>query len=161
MTHRLIRMKSSTQLQFFYQHPFICLCGIAILHLSLVWPGFWSGDTYGQYAMALTGVYTDHHPPMMSWLWGYLNQLLPGSGLLLILHFTWLYTAVFYLMKSFEPRPIRLIYLALPLIPQILLYAACMWKDVGFAFSFLYCAAYLGFLTMHQRRLPWYSFIFL
>jgi len=132
---------------------------MGLLHLWMLWPGFWTPDTHSQYAMALSGVYTDHHPPMMSWVWGWLHRLLPGSGLLLLLHLSFLYAAVFYLIKSFAQQRIRFAFFLLPLIPQIFIYSGFLWKDVGFAFSFLCCAAYLSYLTATQKPLRWYALI--
>ncbi|MBP6104021.1 MAG: hypothetical protein KA508_03040 [Gammaproteobacteria bacterium] len=142
-----------------HESPLLLVLGVGLLHLWIVWPGFWTPDTHTQYAMALRGLYSDHHPPMMSWVWHYLNKLEPGSGLLLGLHLSFLYAAVFYFMKSFAQQKIRFAFLLLPFIPQIFIYAGFIWKDVGFAFSFLCCAAYLSYITSMQKPLPWYALI--
>lgn len=141
------------------ESPLLLVLGMGLLHAWIVWPGFWTADTHAQYAMALSGLYSDHHPPMIAWVWGILNGLLPGSGLLLLLHLSFLYVAIFYLIKSFSQQKIRFAFLLLPLIPQIFIYAGFIWKDVGFAFSFLCCAAYLSYVTSTQKPLSSYALI--
>ncbi len=133
------------------KHPLGLVIAMGLCHLWIVWPGYWTSDTQAQYLMALSGLYNDHHPPMMSWVWGYLNNIWAGSGPLLLLHFSFLYGAIFYFIKSFGQQKIRFAFLLLPLIPQIFVYAGFIWKDVGFAFSFLCCAAYLSYCTSVQK----------
>ncbi len=43
-------------------------------------PGFPNPDALGQYAEAIAGVYSDHHPAVMAFVWRYINYVIPGIG---------------------------------------------------------------------------------
>lgn len=125
---------------------------IGIFHLWLAWPGILSPDSQTQYAIALSGNYSDHHPPLMSFVWRYLNKIYPGPGMMLLLHLSLLYGSIFYLMRSVTTFSYRFLLIALPFIPQVFIYSHMIWKDVGFAFSFLFAASYLSYLTSNKRK---------
>jgi hypothetical protein len=126
-----------------------------------MWPGMLSPDSQTQYAMALSGLYNDHHPPLMSLVWGCLNQIIPGSGMMFLLHLALLYGAIFYLINSVNLSVSRFIFCLFPLIPQIFFYCNTICKDVGFAFSFLFVASYLSCLTSGKGRINWHQTIIL
>lgn len=149
----------------FKLNPLILVFLLGGLHLLLMWPGILSSDSQVQYAMAISGVYSDHHPPLMSFVWRYLDRIISGSGLMFLLHLSLLYGAIFYLIKSINNFRYRFILLLFPLIPQIFFYSNMIWKDVGFAFSFLLVATYLGYVTSKRQQLinykSWYKIVIL
>jgi len=53
------------------------LCGAT---LAIRWPGVAMYDSVAQYAQALSGQYTDWHPPIMARLWALLIPLWPGTA---------------------------------------------------------------------------------
>ena len=55
------------------------------VHATLFWPGILVPDSLSQYQEAMAGVYSDHHPPMMAFLWRYAAILLPGAGPMFLL----------------------------------------------------------------------------
>ncbi len=133
----------------------------SLLHLVLIWPGILSPDSQGQYMMAISGIYGDHHPPLMSFVWRYLDRIYEGPGMIFLLHISLLYGAIFYLIKSIKSYSCRYIILLLALIPQIFLYSIMIWKDVGFTFCFLFVASYLAYLSSNQQQPSWHKTILL
>ena len=115
---------------------------LGTFHLWLFWPGTLTPDSESQYAMAISGIYADHHPPLMSFVWRYLDKIYPGPSLLLLFHLSLLYVSVLYLIKSLNNVCYRFFFLLLPWIPQVFIFSGIIWKDVGYAFSFLLVGAW-------------------
>ncbi|MBX9976641.1 MAG: hypothetical protein K2X98_00125 [Alphaproteobacteria bacterium] len=139
--------------QFLSRYPALSIIFLFILHTSLTWPGILSPDSETQYNMALQGVYSDHHPALMSFVWRYLNMICKGPGLMLGLHLGLLYASVYFFIRALSPAPYHFAFLFLPLIPHILVYSFMIWKDVGFAFSFLCIASYLTYCAVQEKKL--------
>jgi len=140
---------------------FVLLC-LFLINLALFWPGVMTPDSGSQYQQALSGVYSDHHPPMMSFLWHYLAKIYPGPGLIYFLQLTLLYLSLFITLKTtsiftnFKKRPVLLFLIFfIPWWPQILLYAMQIQKDNFFAFSFFLVAAILANFTLTERKIKW------
>lgn len=132
--------------------PFIALTVLFMVNLWFTWPGQMTPDSYGQYEMAVTGVYDDHHPPVMSVLWSLLDQVHKGPGLLLLFHLLLLYGACFLFATVFKGSAWQWLYVVMPLIPQIGFYSSMIWKDVGFAFCFLFASALLSVYVMRAEK---------
>lgn len=143
--------------------PYIILILSLALTLIIAWPGYMTDDSYTQYNMAKSGVYTDHHPPMMSFIWRYLDFICQGSGLMLVLHLFLLYGASAYGVSLFNKKNTNIqhnyakigayFFSILPLFPIILIYSCKIWKDVGFAFSFLLTIMMLTHAFVTQRKI--------
>jgi hypothetical protein len=139
------------------KNPLLCLFLMGVLQLCIMWPGLLSSDSQVQYAQAIAGAYSDHHPPFMSFIWRYLDKIYPGPGLMLLLQLSLLYGALAFYMKSFVSLKSRLLWLFVPLIPHVFIFSSVILKDVGFAFSFLLCTAYLGYCAAHHQKPRWYA----
>lgn len=141
-------------MQFNFQKPsltlIILLC-IMLSHLLLMWPGILSPDSQAQYQMAISGIYSDHHPPLMAFVWRYLDRLYRGPGMIFLLHLSMLYGAIFYLIKSITFYRCKYLLLLFPIIPQIFFYSNMIWKDTGFTFCFLFIGSYLTYITSSKR----------
>lgn len=125
--------------------PFI-LMGMAFIQLLAFWPGELTPDSIGQYAMATSGQYSDHHPPIMSLVWRYLDMIVKGPGLMMVLQLTLLYTGLYFAIKSLGNHPKRYLMLLYPLVPSLLIYTHYIWKDVAFAYSFVCVAGVLAWV---------------
>lgn len=136
-----------------------CILAIAfILNIAIMWPGQMSPDSYTQYDAAIKGVFDDHHPPIMSLLWGFLDYVYKGPGLLFLFHILMLYGASLIFMMSVRTRAVKILYALFPLFPQVLLYSSMIWKDVGCAFSLLLACAILYFYSTPQKKLSLLGF---
>jgi len=113
----------------------LLLLGFALI-LALNWPGQMSYDSVVQLADARSGEYDSWHPPVMAWLLGLGDHLMPGPGLFLLFVAGLLLGAWFLLLRNGRPGWGSVVILALVFAtPQLLLYQGTIWKDVLFANS--------------------------
>lgn len=107
----------------------------ATFSLAVNYPGHMEFDGIMQLVEGRTGLYSNWHPPVMSWLLG-LSDALRGDAWLFVLLDTALGYGGFVLLLSSARRPTKLtvlfalIFVALP---QLFLFPAIVWKDVLFA----------------------------
>lgn len=133
--------------------PYCVLGALFFINIAIMWPGQMSPDSYTQYKAALSGIFDDHHPPMMSLLWGFLDSIYKGPGLLFLLHLGLLYSACVIFIQSSENRAIKLFYSFFPFIPHVLFYSSMLWKDVGLAFSFLFAIAVVNYFISVKKKI--------
>lgn len=136
---------------------------LAVLFIStiiLFWPGIAMHDSVWQYQQAITGQYSDHHPPLMAFLWRNLNYWYAGFGLMFLLQITLLYAGVCIIMCAIDKLHMQhanlayVLLLILPVYPQILIYELIVTKDVQLAASFLCAGSILAFYTIANRKIP-------
>jgi hypothetical protein len=123
-----------------------------ILNLFIFWPGQVSPDSLAQLKEALAGTYTDPNPPIMAIVWHYLLFIFPYTTGMLIFHLTLLYSSCFIFFQAFKKYKVKYFYLIYPLLPPILFYSSSIWKDVGFAFAYLFVGASTTYFAMHKKR---------
>jgi len=111
----------------------ILLAGYGLM-LALNAPGQMSYDSVAQLAGGRSGLYNSWHPPVMSWLLGLFDAVIPGPLLFLVFQSLLLLGALLVLLW-FRPRSWTCVPLALAFVltPQWLLYQGEIWKDILFA----------------------------
>jgi hypothetical protein len=120
--------------------------------LALSWPGHLSFDSIVQLHDGRSGYYHSWHPPIMAWLLGVGDALLPGTGLYVLFVTVLLFGALFALawirarVSWAAVVPAALFVLT----PQFLLYPMIVWKDVLFA-----AAALAGFVCLTLAEAHW------
>lgn len=134
----------------------LCLINISIIGF-LFWPGYLSPDSTLQLNQALTGHYSDGHPPMMSFLWKIFHLFYPGAAPYLLFHLSLFFFSFLILLQTTKQIWLRYIIAFLPLIPHISAYAGAIWKDVGFAYSFLLAAMILVQNNLRQEKLSFFK----
>ncbi len=94
-------------------------------------PGHMTRDSHDQLEQARSLVLTDHHPVVMSVLWHYLDQLIPGPLGLLILMSVLFWTGLAALVLTFRrPLVCRVVaMLAVGFFPPVFAIAGVIWKD--------------------------------
>lgn len=123
-----------------------------IVTLAISWPGHLSYDSIIQLHDGRTGFYHSWHPPVMAWLLGLGDALVPGAGLFIALDATMAFGALLSLLWI-RPRPSWAAVVAAAIcvmLPQLVLYQAIVWKDVLFA-----DAAVAGFVCLAQAETRW------
>lgn len=131
--------------------PAWALLGIFyIISVSGLWPGVMSPDANSQYAAAITGLYSDHHPPVMSFLWRYLDHIYHGSGLMFTFHISMLYSSAAIFIYIFRNSLFRWWYALYPLIPNLLAYTALIVKDTSFTYAYLLSGAILSLMMVNK-----------
>ncbi len=114
--------------------PLGALAGAA-LTAAAYWPGLMTWDSVRQYGEALSGAITDWHPPVMAWLLGLGDAVVPGTGLFTAFDMLLAFGALLSLVALRPKRaswPAAAVTLAIVLSPQLLLYQGLVWKDVLF-----------------------------
>ena len=124
------------------------------LSLTVNWPGHLSYDSVIQLLEGRTRVYSGWHPPVMSWLLGAFDALVPGTALFVLLNTTLLYGALFTLLflvpaPRWVAAPVALLAI---ITPQLLLFPGVVWKDVLFA-----AAMVAGFVLIANAAVRWHA----
>src|ERR1043166_4359310 len=106
---------------------------MAVLAINL--PGHLSYDSVIQLLDGRQGQYHAWHPPVMAWLLGLGDALVPGSGLFMAANAALCFLSflcVLWLKERVTWATLGML-AALLLTPQLLLYQGIVWKDVLFA----------------------------
>ena len=129
------------------------------LNVFLHYPGTMNNDSRNQYAEAISGRYSDWHPPVMAWLWSVLRLAGEGPAPFLLLHLA-LYWSGFGLLadglrRAGLPRLALLVAVA-GAFPPFLYLNATVTKDVGMVASWLAAVGLMFWFRAQDRRIPWY-----
>ena len=139
--------------------PLLLLLIVALFAVNALmhYPGTMNNDSINQYADAISGRYTDWHPPVMAWLWSWLRLAGNGPGPLLLLHlaFYWLGFGLLAdgLRRSEHPRLAVLMALA-GAFPPFLYINATVAKDVGLVASWLAAVGLIFWFRAQRRPIP-------
>jgi hypothetical protein len=129
----------------------VLVAGFAVT-LGLSWPGHLSFDSIVQLHDGRFGFYHSWHPPVMAWLLGLGDRVLPGAGLFVLFDAALLFAALLSLVWL-RPRvrwlAVAVLLLCLPL-PHLVLYQTIVWKDVLFANAMV-----AGFIGLAQAEVRW------
>jgi hypothetical protein len=87
--------------------------------LAITAPGFMSWDSVAQLASARSGLYNSWHPPLMAWLLGAFDGIVPGTLLFLIFQSGLLLFALLALLWCRPRGPVSAVAaLLIVLLPQ-------------------------------------------
>jgi hypothetical protein len=108
----------------------ILLVGFAVM-LALTAPGQLTYDSVQQLASGRSGAYNSWHPPVMAWLLGVFDAVVPGT-LLFLLFQTLLLLGALLVLLSLKPRSTGTVLVALGIVltPQFLMFQGQIWKDI-------------------------------
>jgi len=127
-------------------------------NVLLHFPGDLTNDSRGQYQEALSGVYTDWHPPVMAWVWSFLATLAEGPQTVFLMHVTlhWIGFALTAdgLRRSGRPGA-GLLALAGGIFPFLLFMNGMVVKDVGMYVAFTAAFGIAAWYRLQGRRTPW------
>ncbi len=120
-------------------------------------PGELIADSREQLRQAMSGHFSDWHPPVMALVWRWLLQLGATAGGLLVLHqfLHWLGIGLlaYGCRRSGRPRAAWLV-LAAGAFPLFLFYDRVVVKDVGMASALVAASAILTWFVIQDRRVP-------
>jgi hypothetical protein len=131
----------------------ILIAGCAVA-LAISWPGHLSFDSIVQLHDGHFGYYHSWHPPIMAWLLGVGDALLPGTGLYVLFVTTLTFGSFLALIwtRSVTSWVAAAAAVLFVLTPQFLLYPAIVWKDVLFATAAVAAFACLALAEAHWTR---------
>jgi hypothetical protein len=116
------------------------------------WPGHLEFDSIVQLLEGRTGLYSNWHPPIMSWLLGISDAISPDAAAFVVLDTAMAFGAVLALLWL-VPRPGWAAIAAsavVVVLPQFFLFQAIVWKDILFADA---CVA--GFVCLAYAAAGW------
>jgi hypothetical protein len=123
--------------------------GISVYVFS---PGFMSPDSLSQLNQARQNSFNDWHPPVMSWVWGQFDRILPGPLGMLIFHnlMFWVGLGLWISLTTpyWNPYLKCVTIFLIGFYPPIFATLSTIWKDVGMAGAFLLAAG----LLFYARR---------
>src|ERR1019366_2712559 len=82
--------------------PFVILV-FFFASVVFYFPGNLQFDATVQWFEARTSVVTSNHPPFFSFIWHFLDEIVPGPGLMLVLELAVFWLSVFFLLKKLKP----------------------------------------------------------
>jgi hypothetical protein len=120
----------------------ICLFGFG-LTLWAFYPGMLSSDSIASLGEGRSGVIYDQNSAVMSYLLGWLDSIVTGTGLMLVLQAAVFWIAIGLLWRAVYRTSLvaGLAIVAFPFLPQILSQIPVIWKDVGMAIALLMTVA--------------------
>ena len=124
----------------------ICFFGFG-LTLWAFYPGMLSSDSIASLGEGRSGIIYDQNSPAMSYLLGWLDHIIPGTGLMLIIQVAVFWIAIALLWRAIYQRSFvaGLALVLFPFLPQILSQIPAIWKDVGMAIALLMSVALVYF----------------
>jgi hypothetical protein len=123
---------------------------------DLMWPGDYSADSANAEWQWKTNFYTNHHPPMMAWVWGKMAWLTMGNrGSLLLLHHALFWATIFVIAKINLRISTPWAYAALftMIIPPILAMENALWKDTSAAGALSLACAIMSYYSLQKKQL--------
>lgn len=127
--------------------------GLAVT-LAAFYPGLLSHDSVMQLGEGRRGQYQIWHPPLMAWLLGRFDAVLPGTGGFCLLNGLLLWSAIAALaLACFAGRwSPAIATLALGLSPPVFALSGLIWKDTGMGAALLLAASVL--IHAERKRRP-------
>lgn len=133
-------------------YSFLLFIALFIIHYFSAYPGGMTQDNYDQYFQSISSNYDSHHPPLMAMLWSLLHHIYEGPQTILFINMVLFWSGAFILYKSDENNKYRWLYIFIPFFPAILNQSAMIWKDLGFANSFLFVFAVCTYYTYKEDK---------
>ncbi len=111
-------------------HPLIPLAIAWSLLVAYAFPGELTQDSIDHLTEARSGFYTDAHPPLINLVWKWLDHLVAGPILMLVLQTTMLLAGLYLVLRrTFSPKRAAWLAAGTFLFPPIALPMAVIWKD--------------------------------
>lgn len=135
--------------------PLITFFIAACTFISIFAPGKMDIDSSCIYQSALAHQYFDHHPPLMAYMWHYLNLIYQGPLLMFLFNMALLWGALYILAFKIFPKERILQYsiICIPFMPQIAVHGRVTGKDVIFTFGYGFLAMFLAYVTVHNKKI--------
>jgi hypothetical protein len=122
----------------------ICILCFALVIWSF-YPGMMSPDSIANLTDGRRGSFADINAPLMSYIWGWLDTISAGPGLMFVLQNVvfWGACALLWRTTNVESLALGTAVVLFGLMPHILAQTAVVWKDIGMGASLLMTVALL------------------
>ncbi|WPU21124.1 hypothetical protein RI049_13580 [Cedecea neteri] len=123
----------------------LAVIGLA-LTLRAFFPGIVSGDAVDQYQQATSFIFSDWHPPIMSFIWSIVNDWIPGPFGMLLLECVLYWGGLFLLSLSIPNthRKLSLAVIVSGFMPFTVGTLSHIWKDVLHGVMWLFSVGIIG-----------------
>ena len=126
--------------------------GLAII-LVTYWPGWVSPDSIYQLQQARSGVFTDWHPPLMAWVWRWLDLAWPGPQGMLVLQNALFWGGLALACGIWIQSAVgAAVVLLIGLSPACFSNLGTVWKDIQMGAALLAAFALLSKYRMDKNR---------
>ena len=133
--------------------------GIA-LTVACFYPGYMSSDSVDQLGQARSGVFNDWHPPLMSFVWRFTDQIIPGPLGMLILNNVLFWSGIALICYRCLEESAAPAIAVLGLLPPVFGQLSTVWKDVAFGASMIFAFALLLHAQLTRSKAAWiFSFL--
>lgn len=126
-----------------------------LLSLAVFFPGFMSTDSIYQYSQAISGNFSDWHPPLMAMWWRSLLVLSNGPLPMLVWQQGLLWGSLFSLAVTFKDKKFSFLVPLLGFLPFIYNFSGVIWKDVEMGLSWLFSVSIFMFINKQQVPSIW------
>lgn len=120
------------------------------------YPGMMSADSIASLGEGRSGIIYDQNSPLMSFLWGKLDSVIAGPGLMLTLQLGIFWSAAALLWEAVyrESLGLGIASVLFPFLPQILSQLPMIWKDVGLAVTLFLAAVLVYWASKNRSSIP-------
>ncbi len=141
--------------------PTTSLCALALAGWGVTvvafHPGIVAVDSIWQYAEAIGGHFTDHHPAVVSWTWGLLHRLWPTPVGVVWLHAFLIWAALVLFADGARRRGATGAWRVMLVgwLPPVIGIEGMVWKDIGMTGALGLAAALLYRASAGWRTASW------
>jgi hypothetical protein len=128
-----------------------------LLTLDMYHPGLMTHDSVLQMGNAVTGLYDDGHPPLMSFVWHLANKIYFGPMGMLVLQNCIFWTGLFFLGRTLFKKVKHRIYFSLcfAFFPPIFSQLGTIWSDVALSTTLFLTSVVILKVHSFKRRWAW------
>ena len=148
-------LNNSHKLDYWWLGYLICLTGFFV-SIAAFYPGFMSPDSIDNFNSGRQGIFRDIASPVMSYLWGLLDSIVPGPALMFLLQnfIFWCGCAIFWYAARTKHILLRLLLVLFGFMPQIISQLTTVWKDVQLAAALFFVSALLYLASQTKSVFP-------
>jgi hypothetical protein len=127
----------------------------AALVVACFYPGYMSNDSIDQLGQARAGIYSAGHPPLMAWIWHWIDRVTPGPlGMVLLQQCLFFGGVALLAVLAISNGSSGLSVLAVGLLPPLFALLGTVWKDVQLGSSLVAAFALLCLAVARGSRTP-------
>lgn len=134
----------------------LIIFGVLLVTVSF-YPGYLSFDSLEQLKQARSGMFTDWHPPLMSFIWYLFDRIMPGPVGMLLFHNLMFWSGLALFISQFINHKLlaTIIIFSIGFSPPVIALLGTIWKDVGLASALLLAVALLCCAQQTGRKSYW------
>ncbi len=131
----------------------LCAFFFALIVIGF-YPGYMSPDSTASWLQGRSGDFLDISSPVMSYLWGITDKIVPGPGGMFILQnlFFWSAAAIFWRATQKKSFWLGLTLVLFGFLPPIYSQLTTVWKDVHMAVSLFFASALIYYASQKNSK---------